>query len=329
MDAKLAVQNLLNFGGGRNDSTATISTSFRKLVSTTVISSVAGFNTAGQIMNRGEADAEADRLLAYLQGNPQKATSLNDAKTFLPYAAFLDTPGLAEAWAERQLCVDEYQRWKLAELRLGEVILNPTLGDNSPLKEEARRAEYRAEASAGLAGNCNPTEDVRQYKWMADLGATVPLYRFYSEERTNNYYTTNKESVNNIDGGSSYRYVGIACRVFTRNVGGVTWLREYWYNQGDDHRYDTDQARGVQGSNYVYNGEVGYLYANNGVNAIDDRYLEPVYLFYNDEVKDHLITTDPQRESFGSPDGGDGYTFQGTMGYAVSADFELELAPAF
>lgn len=324
-EAEAALENIFNVGVSRSDSSAEFSTSFRELTNASVVSYVPGFSPASTVRDEDAAKAEAERLLEYLETNPQDAISID--KKLLPYAAFVQSPELLAEWETRLECYRSYEQWKLMEARLEEVVRTPGISDQ--LREDAKVALYDAAMQISNAESCGPAADAARYQPLLDQweqewngetagGSTVSLYRFYSEERTNSYYTTDPETVEGIDGGSSYQLKEVMGKIFRQPAEGTTWLREAWYNQGDDHRYNTELYVSEENEHYEFVRDLGYIYRDN--NGLDQGKIRKLHLFYNDEVKDHLMTTDPQAEAFGSPNGGDGYVPLGTLGYILAED---------
>ena len=326
LEAQLALEGVFNIGGSSNNTSSELNTSYRRLVSSNVSSYVPGFVPAAAIMNEEEANAEAQRLLEYIKANPQNATSLD--KQFLPYAAFAGGEGLLVEWERRLECYRRYEQWSVMEARLEEVIRDT---NDENLRIEAKTASYDASMQVGLARNCGTSGDPARYQWIldaADGGAigggsgdndtqTLPLYRYYSLERTNHYYSTDPESVKGIDGADSYQPEGIECRVFKEQGEGLTWLKEYWNNPYDDHRYESQLWMKGETQGYEYTRELGYIYENN--TGLDESKIRQLYLYYNDEGKDHFMTTDPEGE-FGSLAGGSGYRIMGTLGFVLASD---------
>ena len=302
------------------------------------VSNVIGY-PAQTIRSIEDYDREITSLQAYLRENlPNAGTIEMELK---PYAdLFPDNEALRTEAERRKDCYTNYEQWEDVENRLSFVYENL---DEGGTRESVAQALSEVAAGKSNAANCIATADPGgQYESLierADLESrTLPLYRFYSADRTNSYYTTDKETLKSVEGeGFGYSLVtdvdqdgtidnqeGIVCRVLANRGedGGVSWIKEYWHNNGNDHRYTTALYDKGESDDYKFVRTLdGYVYENNGTNGADDQYLQPLLLYFNKETKDHLITIDPQREAFGSPDGGDGYEFVTTLGFAIPHNF--------
>lgn len=317
-EAELALKNIFNIDVGNQDSVAEISTSYRKVLSTEVISTVPNYTPPAVIMDEAQANDEAARLLDYLKANPENAQSLD--KAFLPYAAFVRNPEFVAEWDRRRDCYDNYYDWALLASRIKDISREGSY--SAELRDKAKYFLSQVERDAELARACVSVGDPARYQDILDQaaqeaseGQTMSVYRYYSQERTNSYYTTDPASVKNIDGSDSYELVGVEWRIFADPREGTTWLKEYWHNANDDHRYNTEPHGVGESNGYQYTRDLGYILKDNG--DLGDDVVRPLYIYYNDEVADHLLTTDPEKESFGSRQGGDGYRFMGTLGYVL------------
>ena len=298
------------------------------IVSRSAVSTIPGYEP-GYVETVEDFDQEKVRIQEYLLAHPQHAVPVD--RSIRSYASLTGNEALQTEFDRRMECFGDYYQWQVMADNLAYANRFTTM---TRLKSETELALETARQQIRNAVSCRETSGSPSvYQPLLELWKveqqTVPLYRFYSAERTNSYYTTNPETVKNIDGADSYSLVkdvngdgindnehGIMCRILAKEDPGTTWIEESWHNLNDDHRYNTRLFNRLL-SGYLYERELGYIYENNGVNDIDDQYLRPLSLFYNDEVKDHLMTVDPQQEAFGSPDGGDGYQPMGTLGFAI------------
>ena len=276
-----------------------------------------------------EVSNQITEFTNYLEANPEKAATVE--MELASYADVVADERVAAAFQERLACNEPLMEWKRLVDQLREIRLLTTVYQEVDVSDQLERDVYDAinEILIKISRSdfCdNPTNPGSQYQPLLDRWErerrTTPLYRFYSEERRNHYYTTDPETVNRIDGGSSYRLEdqnirdGIECRIFTEAGNDMTWIKEFWNNDADDHRYNTQLEDMGDGNGYQLQGVIGYIYDNNNR---DPNEIRPLRLYYNEEARDHMMSTDPVRD-FGSDEGGNGYRFMGTLGFGLPAE---------
>ena len=293
------------------------------------VSNINGF-VGGIVKTVDEFNHEITRIQDYLTEKPQYANTVDMSLT--SYTSLMSDNEELQAGFERQLtCFAEYYEWQQLADDLNYIKKASSIGALREAAEDQLDGVLRNLGSMYLCRGASG--DIGAYRWITDWWkleeATVPLYRFYSEERRNHYYTTDPETIWNVDGADSYsienpdRSGGVECRVFREEQAGTTWIKEFWNNPSDDHRYNTQLLDRGDGDGYGYRGVVGYIYDNN--DNVDSRRIRPLYSYYHPEKRDHLMTADPA-EQFGLPADleeypprqADGYQLLGTLGYAVS-----------
>ena len=300
-----------------DESTSDLGTS---VVSASAVSTIEAYEPApvGTVV---DLNNEITRLQDYITEHPDEAATVE--MSLRTYASFLENEGLEAELDRRLACFGDYYQWQQLSDQLTYINQVTTI---SRLKSETAQALEEVKGQISQAVSCrtssgSPATYQGLLDWWELEQRTVPLYRYYSAERTNHYYSPDPTSVTNIDGAGSYQLQGIECRIFKQPPGGgMTWIKEWWYNAGDNHAYSTEiEGVGLETDPvYQYQRELGYIYKDNG--SLDEHLIRPLRLYYNNEVKDHMMTTDPQAEAFGSPEGGNGYRFNGTLGFAVSQE---------
>ena len=294
----------------------TFSEMSRAITSSSVFSSLAGFDPK-IITTVDEFNEEKRRFTEKIESDPVRAATVS--MSLRAYTSFVEDPDFQAEFDRRGECYRNYEQWQAMEDKLNFIYRNTTINQ---LRQEADQALNEVIGRISDAAFCNNAIDATgQYQrimdWWELEQRTLPLYRYYSLERTNHYYSTDPESVKGIDGADSYQPEGIECRVFKEQGEGLTWLKEYWNNPYDDHRYESQLWMKGETQGYEYTRELGYIYENN--TGLDESKIRQLYLYYNDEGKDHFMTTDPEGE-FGSLAGGSGYRIMGTLGFAVSVE---------
>lgn len=141
-----------------------------------------------------------------------------------------------------------------------------------------------------------------------------PLYRYYSAERANSFYTTN---VNDVGvtlpgemGRNGYGAKGIECHIYMHQVDKSVPLHRYYREDQLDHFYTalSDEIGtttiGETGNHgYEYEGIEGYCFKGSMPGTI------PLYHYWNMELTNHLYTTDINETLT------DGYIFEGIACY--------------
>lgn len=115
----------------------------------------------------------------------------------------------------------------------------------------------------------------------------IPLYRSYSTNDTDHFYTTNPVERDNAANNLGYTYEKVETYISNRAfVGGVPLHRLYngvakshFYTTSDQHRDDA-----LVDPNWTSEGEAGYVYPNPTENMV------PVYHLYSSNADDHFYT---------------------------------------
>ncbi len=111
----------------------------------------------------------------------------------------------------------------------------------------------------------------------------TPLYRYWSHNATDHFYTTNWSELGS--GGGGYVLQETQCYLYPTHKSGTVPLHRFWSTSRKDHVYTTDRNEyGRSGDGYAYEGIVGYAYAAAHPKAL------PLYRYWSASRTDHLFT---------------------------------------
>ncbi len=115
---------------------------------------------------------------------------------------------------------------------------------------------------------------------------TVPLFRYWSAECTDHFYTTDINELGP-NGTNSWIYEGVQCYVYSYQRSGTLPLYRYWSMDGGDHFYTTNlNELGPEGSNgWIFEGIQCYVYPD------PQHDTSPLYRYNFSLVGDHFYTT--------------------------------------
>lgn len=138
----------------------------------------------------------------------------------------------------------------------------------------------------------------------ADTDCRGPLYRYFSSNQSNHYYTTEFTDLGR--GALTYQYTWIECHIYNYQADYTIPLYRYWNNNVKDHYYTVDFNELGNGKNgYTYQRIEGYAYLVQLAGTI------PLYKYYHAQGTDHFYTVD--WGELGS--GKDGFVYLGVACY--------------
>eukprot|EP00163_Fabomonas_tropica_P019004 TRINITY_DN3343_c0_g1_i1.p1 TRINITY_DN3343_c0_g1~~TRINITY_DN3343_c0_g1_i1.p1 ORF type:complete len:796 (+),score=260.60 TRINITY_DN3343_c0_g1_i1:335-2722(+) len=127
--------------------------------------------------------------------------------------------------------------------------------------------------------------------------AIVPLYHYFNTRLSDNFYTTNFNTLRT--GIREWTYKGIAAFVYKRPSKGTVPLYKFWNIRMGDHRFSTERQTPA---GYQFKGIVGYVAKKQGKNTV------ALYSYLSNSAGDSLVTTDQRTVPAG-------YSLQATEGY--------------
>jgi hypothetical protein len=129
-----------------------------------------------------------------------------------------------------------------------------------------------------------------------------PLYRYWNPKLRDHVYKLNKRELGT-DGKSGWRFQGVQCYIYNRNVTGSIPLYHYWNVERGDDFYTIDvRELGPEGkSGYVMKKILGW------VPQIEVEGSVPLYRYYNHGIGDHFYTNNWSHLGTGKH----GFVFQG------------------
>jgi hypothetical protein len=119
--------------------------------------------------------------------------------------------------------------------------------------------------------------------------STTSLYRLWSPDAGDHFYTTDWAEAVRAFNYLGYRYERIEARVDAVNDGGTVPLYRLWSPDAGDHFYTTDWAEAVRAFNYLgyrYEGIQAYVWPSNVSGTT------PLYRLWSPDAGDHFYTTD-------------------------------------
>jgi C1A family cysteine protease len=127
----------------------------------------------------------------------------------------------------------------------------------------------------------------------------VPLYRYWSGEGADHFYTTDWSELEN--GRYGWNFERVECYLLSAHVPGTVPLYRYWAAEGADHFYTTDRNELGSGRyGWVFERIAGHVYPSALPGTV------PLYRYWNGDAVDHFYTTNwTELES-----GRDGWTFE-------------------
>lgn len=154
------------------------------------------------------------------------------------------------------------------------------------------------------------------YIILCTVAVISPLYRYYSENRQDSFYTTNANDVGVTRPGdlgkNGYVANGSECHIYKNQVNKSLPLHRYYSEDQSDHFYTTDSEEigtttlGETGNHgYEYEGIEGYCFEDFMEGTI------PLYRYWNMDITNHLYTCDVNEVA------PDGYEYEGIACFMV------------
>lgn len=139
-------------------------------------------------------------------------------------------------------------------------------------------------------------------------GQSQPLYRLYSNDSKDHFYTMSKAEAENATKDGYYKLEGTAGYIFPTQVPGTVPLYRMWNGDIADHFYTASLDEYNAVTWYTKEGIAGYIFPTQVFKSV------PLYRMYNNDVKDHFYTNsfdEYNAVTWYAKEGITGYVFEG------------------
>ncbi len=139
----------------------------------------------------------------------------------------------------------------------------------------------------------------------------LPLYRFWSGELGDHFYTTNEIEKTVVEKGRIYRFERIEAHILAKQKTGTQALHRFWNPRLNDHFYTANQQEAEilkNDNNWRYEGVIGYVHTSQTENTV------PIYRFFNPKINDHFYTISENAKK--NPPGD--WLYKGVAGYVYA-----------